>query len=91
MTKVYISPPRMSPLGRVLGSIIALVVLAGMLVFGFFVLAGALVLGLLMWAGLSLRAWWLRRNQPPKPPASESPADIEIIEAEYTVISRRRD
>ena len=87
---MYISPPKISPLGRVLGAVFGLLVLAGFLVFGFFVLLAALALGLLAWAWLAVRALWLRRKQPA--PGPDRPvAESEIIEAEYTVISRRRD
>lgn len=88
--KYYISPPPVSPLARVLGSIFAVLVIAGAIVFGLFVLAAAVGLGLLLWTGMAIRGWWLRRRgfgTPRGKPGDRS----QTIEAEYTVISRRRD
>jgi cytochrome b561 len=80
----------MGPLGRIVASVVAAVVLVGAIVFGFFVLAVLAALGILLWAALSIRGWWLRRNKAPEP-ASSPENQSETIEAEYTVISRRRD
>lgn len=88
--KYYISPPPASPLARILGTVFAVLVIAGAIVFGLFVLAAAVGLGLLLWAGLSIRGWWLGRKHPGaggRGPGGPS----QSIDAEYTVISRRRD
>jgi hypothetical protein len=88
--RYYISPPPTSPLARLLGSIFAVLVIAGAIVFGLFVLAAAVGLGLLLWTGMAIRGWWLRRKGLGRPPGPRD-RKSETIEAEYTVISRRRD
>lgn len=90
MAKYYISPPPVSPLGRIIASVLGLVVIIGAVIFGFFLLAAAAALGLLLWAGLAMRGWWLRRKGAEQPRAAGR-GESEVIEAEYTVISRRRD
>ena len=90
MAKYYITGPAMSPFSRIVASIVGVLVVAGAIVFGFFVLAVVAVLGLLLWIGMVIRGWWLRRKGVETPtPVSENSSDS--IEAEYTVISRRRD
>ena len=87
-----ISPPR-SPLARLLGTIVAVLLLAGAFMLGLAalaVIAGlALVVGLAAW----LRGWWLARTG--RAPRTGGGADrapgTESIEAEYTVISTRRE
>jgi len=87
----------MNPVSRILASLFAILVIVGAFIFGIFVLAGVAVLGLLGWVVFSIRRWWLRRSG--AVPASEEPTQArsepaqqsEIIEAEYTVISRRRE
>lgn len=91
MAKYYISPPPVSPLGRIIASILGLVFIIGAVIFGFFLLAAAAALGLLFWAGLAIRGWWLRRRKGAQKSRSQGPHETEVIEAEYTVISRRRD
>lgn len=72
----------MSPLSRLLAAILGLLAMVGAFFFGLFILAIALGLGVLAWIGISLRVWWLRRQFP-------GPDREEVIEAEYTVISRK--
>lgn len=88
--KYYISPPPASPLTRILASVFAVMVLVGAFIFGLFVLAAAVGVGLLLWIGLAIRGWWLRRDGVKKSSGRRA-GDSESIEAEYTVISRRRD
>ncbi|MDX1556052.1 MAG: hypothetical protein R3212_08505 [Xanthomonadales bacterium] len=84
-------------MGTILGSIFAILVVVGMFIFGFFVLVAAVVLGILGWIAFSLRRWWLRRNgaesagETVQTGAEQANRTSEIIEAEYTVISRRRE
>lgn len=88
--RYYISPPPASPLTRILGTVFAVLVIAGAVVFGLFVLAAAVGLGLLLWAGLAIRGWWLRRKRPAGD-GGRPGGPSQTIDAEYTVISRRRD
>ncbi len=84
-------------MGTILGSLFAILVVVAAFLFGLFVLLAAAVLGLLGWAAFAVRRWWLQRNGEYRGPASaksaaRSPAEkSEVIEAEYTVISRRRE
>lgn len=90
MAKYYISPPPSSPLGSIIASIVGVVLVIAAVIFGFFLLAVAVALGLIFWAGLTIRGWWLRRKID-KEPVRQGAKEPEVIEAEYKVISRRRD
>lgn len=88
--RYYISPPPVSPLTRIIASVFAVLAIAGAVFLGLFVLAAAVAFGLLAWLGFTLRLWWLRRKRKAESP--QDPTDqSKIIDAEYTVISRRRD
>jgi hypothetical protein len=80
----YISPPPMNPLSRLLAGILAVLALAGAFFFGVFVLVFAIGLGLVAWLFFWIRMWWMRRT-------GIRPVDQkgEIIDAEYTVISKQ--
>ncbi len=84
----YIAPPPMNPLARLLAGILAVLALVGAFFFGLFVLIAAVGVGLLAWLSLWLRMWWLRRKRPAdRPGTGERTGDV--IDAEYTVVSRR--
>jgi len=98
----YISQPPMNPLSRLLAALLAVLALVGAFFFGIFVLAFAAGLGLLAWLFLSVRMWWMRKkgmvsgagtgpvNGPEHGPAPGSREDRgDIIDVEYTVVSRR--
>jgi len=88
----YISPPPMNPLSRALAAVMAVLALVAALFFGLIVLALAVGAGLLFWLGVRLRLWWVQRHLPPRETAPESrPQKGEVIDAEYTVVSRRKD
>jgi hypothetical protein len=74
----------MNPLSRLLAGILAVIALAGAFFFGALVLAFAVGVGLVAWLVLRVRMWWIRQ----KPERSEEKKG-EIIDAEYTVVSRR--
>ena len=84
----YIAPPPMNPLARLLAGILAVLALVGAFFFGLFVLLFAVGLGLVAWLFLWIRMWWLRRNLPAEPPRSDDHSG-DVIDAEYTVVSRR--
>lgn len=82
----------MNPVSRVLAAIVAALVLVGAVFFGLIALALIVGLGLVFWLGLSLRMWWLRRKLPGGETAPDHrPGQGEVIDAEYTVVSKRRD
>lgn len=90
MPRYYISAGQVNPVSRILAGIFAVLAIVGAVVFGVIVLAVVLGLGILFWVSLSIRGWWQRRKSGAIPPDSGN-ANPDVIEAEYTVISRRRE
>ncbi len=88
----YISPPPMNPLSRALAAVMAVLALVAVFFFGLIVLALVVGFSLLFWLGIRLRLWWIQRHLPPSDtdPAG-TPKKGEVIDAEYTVVSRRKD
>ena len=80
----------MSPLGRVIAGLLAVLGVVGAFIFGIFVLGIAIALGVILILVSSVRNWWLRRNSG-SIPSHGTEQGRETIEAEYTVISRRQD
>jgi len=74
-------PPR-NPLSGAVAGIVGLLMLAGAFVLGLFALVVAFGVGLAAWLVMYLRLRWSRRRTPP---------GETHIEAEYTVVSRRRE
>jgi hypothetical protein len=88
----YINQTPMNPLSRLLAALVAALVLVGAFFFGLVVLALIVGLGLVFWLGLRVRLWWLRRHLPPaEVPSDGKPGEGEVIDAEYTVVSKKRD
>lgn len=94
----------MNPLSRLLAAVLAGLALAGAFFFGVFILAFAAGIGLIAWLIFSIRLWWLRKkgrfSGPGQASSSGSPqgqgsvsgeSDRDVIDAEYTVVSRRED
>jgi len=84
----YIAPPPMNPLARLLAGILAVLALVGAFFFGIFILALAVGLGLVAWLFLWVRMWWIRRKQPVAG-AQSAERSGDVIDAEYTVVSRQ--
>jgi len=93
---LYISPPPANPLSRVLLGLVGLLALAGSFMLGLlaFVVVGGLVLvaGLVVW----LRVAWLRHQLRKQgftgaPETARESSVQQVIDAEYTVVSRRRE
>jgi hypothetical protein len=95
-----IGPPPLNPLSRLLAGIVAVLALAGAFFFGVFILIFAMGLGLVAWLALRLRMWWIRRklgvtgsgfpggqDYPGTAPSEDKKGDV--IDAEYTVVSRQ--
>jgi len=82
----------MNPLSRALAAVMAVLALIAAFFFGLIVLALAVGAGLLFWLGIRLRIWWMRRHIPPidTTPTGTS-KNGQVIDAEYTVVSRRKD
>jgi hypothetical protein len=74
----------MNPLSRLLAGILAVLALAAVFFFGLLVLAFAVGAGLVAWLVLWVRSWWNRRKQ-----TGSDQTTGEIIDAEYTVVSRQ--
>lgn len=90
--KYYISPPPMNPVSRLLAAIFAVLVVAAAIFFGFIVLIVLVAAFSLFTLVFYLRARWLGRgNGAPGPGKSPSVPDGTVIDAEYTVVSRRRN
>jgi hypothetical protein len=82
----------MNPLSRLLAGVTAVLALVAAFFFGLVVLALAVGIGLLFWLGIRLRLWWMRRHIPPVDTApAGTPQKGEVIDAEYTVVSRQKD
>lgn len=82
----------MNPLSRLLAGVTAVLALVAAFFFGLVVLALAVGIGLLFWLGVRLRLWWMRRHIPPVDTApAGTPQKGEVIDAEYTVVSRQKD
>ena len=90
--KYYISPPPMNPVSRLLAAIMAVLVVAAVVFFGLAVLI-ILVAGFSLFAlVLCLRSWWFgRANSESGQGQTTSVPDGTVIDAEYTVVSRRRN
>jgi hypothetical protein len=98
--KYYISQTPASPLARIIAAVVATVSLAAAFFFGLVILAVIAVVIALFSLVFWLRILWLRRGAPAaqqpfsdRPPAQSraGAASQDFIEAEYTVISERRD
>ena len=95
----YISPPPMNPISRLLAAVVAALVMAGAFVLGLAVFAVIFGLILIFWIGFRLRIWWMQKQMggATRPDVinpgqgSEAKNTGEVIEAEYTVVSRTRD
>jgi len=82
----------MNPLSRALAAVAAVLALVAAFFFGLIVLALAVGTGLMFWMGIRLRLWWMRRHIPRVDTSPENtPKKGEVIDAEYTIISRKKD
>lgn len=102
--RYQISPPPSNPASRVLAGIAAMLVLVGAVFFGVFVLVLILGLGVIVSLVVGLRLWWFRRklgrqgagpedvSQTRDPRAERQDGESgKVIDAEYEVVSRRRE
>ncbi len=100
----YLGPPPMNPLSRLIAAVVGVLVLAGAFFFGLFVLALVVGLGALAWLFFRIRMWWLRRTlagqagdhqredgTDNRRGQDSGSRDGDVIDAEYTVVSRRDD
>jgi hypothetical protein len=75
-----------------IAALVAVLALVGAFFFGLFVLALVFGLGLIFWLGIRLRMWWIRHQMPETGIGmNNAPGEGEVIDAEYTVVSKRRD
>jgi hypothetical protein len=88
----YINPPPMNPISRIIASIVAVLTLAGAFFFGLVVVVVLVALfslfGLVFW----LRLKWLQRKSGDVSVIRPGPvSNGDAIDAEYTVVSKRRN
>jgi len=89
-----LEPPPLNPLTRLLAGILAVLALVGAFVFGLFVIAMVVGIGILAWLAFWLRMVWLRRRLAKagsRPDAGSGRDSGKVIEAEYTVVSSKKD
>ena len=92
--KYFIGPPPPSnPVVRVLAAVLAALALAVAVFFGAVVVMVLTGLVLLLGSAVWLRCWWLGRRlrSGRKPDSTPEQSGDTVIEAEYTVLSRRED
>ena len=78
----------MNPLTRLLAGVLAVLALVGAFFFGIFILAFAVGLGLVAWVVLWVRTRWIGK-QPPDVVQPSGSKSGDVIDAEYTVVSRQ--
>ena len=78
----------MNPLTRLLAGVLAVLALVGAFFFGIFILAFAVGLGLVAWVVLWVRTRWIGK-QPPDAVQPSGSKSGDVIDAEYTVVSRQ--
>ncbi|MGD8357217.1 MAG: hypothetical protein PVJ33_05760 [Lysobacterales bacterium] len=83
----------MNPLVRLLAGVLAVLALVGAFFFGLFVLAVLVGVGIIAWLVLWLRMAWLRRKmrRGGRSAGSGRQGEDDVIDAEYTVVSRREE
>ena len=90
--KYYISPPPMNPVSRFVAAIFAVLVVAAAMFFGFIVLIVLVAAFSLFTLVFYFRSRWLGRGNGAQGPGKRPSApDGTVIDAEYTVVSRRRN
>ena len=88
----YISQQPLNPVMRVFAALFAVLAFIGAFFFGLIILAVVVRVGLLFWLGIRLRMWWIMRHMPPPEDSSSvPPVQSEVIDAEYTVVSKEQD
>jgi len=89
--KYYISPPPMNPISRIFAALFAVAATVGALFFGLIILAVLVGVFGLFALGFWIRSWWLRRQIVEEIVERTSAVqEGDDLEAEYTVVSRRR-
>ena len=91
----------MNPVSRILTGLLAVLVLVAAFFFGMIVLGLAVALGIVAWIVLSLRIGWASRQRDRRGgddgtreahrKGPESARSRDVIDADYEVISRRKD
>lgn len=99
--RYYISPPPQNPLTRIIAGILAVFTLAGAFMLGMVALLVVAGVGLIAGCAIWLRLAWIKRRLRKSGVdlnAKTSPSETastkvsgQVIDAEYTVISKRED
>jgi len=97
----YISPPPQSPLARIIAGIIGLFALVGAFMIGMAALLVVIGLGFIAAVAIWLRLAWIKRRlrksgidlgvKTNASSTDSSKVSGQVIEAEYTVISKREE
>lgn len=88
----YISQQPLNPVTRVLAALFTVLAFVGAIFFGLIIMSVVVGIGLLLWLVIRLRMWWIMRHMPnPEVTPSVQPTDHEVIDAEYTVVSKEQD
>lgn len=82
-----INPPPQSPLTRLIGGIVAVITLIGAFMLGMVALLVVAAVGLIAAVAIWLRVIWIKRQMRKNGVAR----DGDVIEAEYTVISKHEE
>ena len=82
-----INPPPQSPLTRLIGGIVAVITLIGAFMLGMVALLVVAAAGLIAAVAIWLRVIWIKRQMRKNGVAR----DGDVIEAEYTVISKHEE
>lgn len=82
-----INPPPQSPLTRFIGGIVAIITLVGAFMLGMVALLVVAAVGLIAAVGIWLRVIWIKRQMRKNGVARQG----DVIEAEYTVVSKHEE
>ncbi|MCP4045516.1 MAG: hypothetical protein GY732_05950 [Gammaproteobacteria bacterium] len=92
----YISPPPQNPLTKIIAAVIAAFVLIGAFMIGIAALVVVACVGLVVGIAIWLRVAWIKRRLRKSGVVFDAPVDMsrepgQVIDAEYTVVSDKKD
>lgn len=88
---VYISPPPRNPLAQLFAAVVGVLTMAAAFIFGLVALAVVGGIAALMGIAAWIYSWRLRRQMRHHEASRPREGSVDVIEAEYTVISRKSD
>ncbi len=92
----YINPPPQNPLTKIIAAVIATFVLIGSFMIGIAALMVVACIGLVVGIAIWLRVAWIKRHLRKSGVVFDAPVDMsrepgQVIDAEYTVVSDKKD